>query len=74
MKLVIGGYAQGKLEFALQRYKEEKWAVFDGRLPSEKQLQELCKQKKKMHNLGVPMVAQCFKNPTSIHEDVNSIT
>ena len=48
MKLVIGGYAQGKLEFALQRYKEEKWAVFDGRLPSEKQLQELCKQKKKV--------------------------
>lgn len=48
MKLVIGGYDQGKLEFALQRYKEEKWAVFDGRLPSEKQLQELCKQKKKV--------------------------
>ena len=48
MKLVIGGYAQGKLEFALQRYKEEKWAVFDGSLPSEKELQELCEQKKKV--------------------------
>lgn len=48
MKLVIGGYAQGKLEFTLQRYKEEKWAVFDGRLPSEKELQELYEQEKKV--------------------------
>ena len=82
MKLVVGGYAQGKLEFTLQRYKKEDWIVFDGRLPSENQLQELCEQKKKViihyfHNWvrerilqeGNPeeeIIAFLSKNPESI--------
>lgn len=35
MKLIIGGYAQGKLEFALGQYGVDKCRVWDGRLPKE---------------------------------------
>ena len=31
------------------------------------------KKKKEKYKIGVPIVAQQFKNPTSIHEDVGSI-
>lgn len=36
MKLVIGGYAQGKLEYVLQKYKLEKNQVWIGELPRHK--------------------------------------
>ena len=35
MKLVIGGTAQGKLEYALSAYDVQRNMVWDGRLPSE---------------------------------------
>lgn len=33
MKLVIGGYAQGKLNYVLQKYKGEIGGVWDGEVP-----------------------------------------
>lgn len=39
MKLMIGGYAQGKLQYALQTYRLKKDAVWDGVLPDEKEAQ-----------------------------------
>lgn len=39
MKLVIGGYAQGKLQYVLQTYRLKEEAVCDGVLPDEKEKQ-----------------------------------
>ena len=33
MKLVIGGYAQGKLDYVLRTYHSETGPVFDGKIP-----------------------------------------
>lgn len=33
MKLMIGGYAQGKLQYAIKKYKTEDWIVAEGKLP-----------------------------------------
>ena len=41
MKLVIGGYSQGKLEVVVKHYKEDEFEVFDEILPDEKQLVEI---------------------------------
>lgn len=38
MKLVIGGYAQGKLQYVLQKYQLEENAVWDAALPDEKKM------------------------------------
>ena len=35
MKLIIGGYAQGKLNFVLKHYDLENYVVLDGALPEE---------------------------------------
>ena len=35
MKLVIGGYAQGKLKYVLWKYRLKEEAVWDGLLPEE---------------------------------------
>ena len=37
MKLVIGGYAQGKLRYVLQKYGLTEDAVWDGLLPDERE-------------------------------------
>lgn len=39
MRLVIGGYAQGKLDYVLRRYQLQGDRVWDGVLPEEKNLQ-----------------------------------
>lgn len=48
MKLVIGGYAQGKLKAVLQKEHAEACTVFEGRLPDEKERQEALAQGKKI--------------------------
>ena len=53
MILVIGGYAQGKLDYVLQETGREKSAVFDGILPTEKQLA-------KAESLGQKIVVSHF--------------
>ena len=45
MKLVIGGYSQGKLNYVLQNINKN-YMVFDGTLPDDAQLQEVVSQKK----------------------------
>lgn len=37
MKLIIGGYAQGKLQYVLQNYEMEADMVLDGEIPEEKE-------------------------------------
>jgi len=32
MRLIIGGYAQGKLNYVMERYGEKEWYVMDGTL------------------------------------------
>ncbi len=44
MKLVIGGYSQGKLNYVLQRSDTDIYTVLNGRLPDERQLQEMTVQ------------------------------
>lgn len=41
MKLIIGGLAQGKLHYVLQKEGNEKCMIFDGVLPEEGQIQEV---------------------------------
>jgi adenosyl cobinamide kinase/adenosyl cobinamide phosphate guanylyltransferase len=41
MKLVIGGYSQGKLHAVLQKYKKENCVIFDSVIPTEKQFQQI---------------------------------
>jgi adenosyl cobinamide kinase/adenosyl cobinamide phosphate guanylyltransferase len=41
MKLVIGGCSQGKLHAVLQKYKKENCVIFDGVIPTEKQLRDI---------------------------------
>lgn len=48
MKLVIGGYAQGKLKFVLNRYGAENCVVLDGCLLDENRQQELSVAEKTM--------------------------
>ncbi len=40
MKLVIGGYAQGKLKYVLGKYQLQESRVWDGSLPENEELQE----------------------------------
>lgn len=40
MKLIVGGYSQGKLAFVLERYAEGNDKIWDGVLPDEKQIRE----------------------------------
>lgn len=40
MKLIIGGLAQGKLHYVLQKEGNEQCIIFDGLLPDERQIQE----------------------------------
>lgn len=40
MRLIIGGYSQGKLRYVLQRWGAEACRVWDGELPREEQVQE----------------------------------
>lgn len=35
MNLVIGGYAQGKLKYVLEKYSDRDTVVWDGRLPQQ---------------------------------------
>lgn len=44
MKLVIGGYSQGKLNFVLEKNKKEHCVIYDGVIPDEKELQEMAEQ------------------------------
>ena len=46
MKLVIGGYSQGKLDYVLKDGVREDYCIFDGILPDEGRLQEAIAQKK----------------------------
>lgn len=48
MRLIIGGYAQGKLNYILQKDGADKYAVWDGVLPDECQMQEARTQGKKV--------------------------
>ena len=40
MKLIIGGYAQGKLSYVLQKYNLKKSMIWDGVIPDENEMQE----------------------------------
>ncbi len=53
MKLVIGGYSQGKLNYVLQRSDTNNYTVLNGRLPDERQLQEMTVQ-------GEPVIINHF--------------
>ena len=45
MKLVIGGYAQGKLQTMVRTLSNAQYVVFDGELPKEEQLHLDAKEK-----------------------------
>ena len=44
MKLVIGGRAQGKLNYVLQHMKDENYQIYDGVFPDEGELFNLTKK------------------------------
>lgn len=46
MKLVIGGYAQGKMEYVLKDGVREDYCIFDGILPDKSSLQDVIAQEK----------------------------
>ena len=45
MKLVIGGYAQGKLQTMVRTLSNAQYVVFDGELPKEEQLHSDAREK-----------------------------
>ena len=45
MKLVIGGYAQGKLQTMVRTLSNAQYVAFDGELPKEEQLHSDAKEK-----------------------------
>lgn len=44
MKLIIGGLAQGKLHYVLQKEGNEQCIIFDGVFPEEKEIQDAWKE------------------------------
>lgn len=48
MKLVVGGYAQGKLKYVLQEKGDGQYGIWDERLPDGQQLQKAARQGKKI--------------------------
>lgn len=48
MKLVVGGYSQGKLNYVLQNSNTDNYMIFDGIIPDEDQLQEAITQGRKI--------------------------
>lgn len=44
MKLIIGGLAQGKLHYVLQKEGNEQCIIFDGVLPGEREIQDAWKE------------------------------
>lgn len=44
MQLIIGGYAQGKLAYALKQVNGDSYRVFDGKLPEREQFKEIAAQ------------------------------
>lgn len=48
MKLVVGGYSQGKLNYVLQNSDTDNYMIFDGIFPDEVQLHEAITQGRKV--------------------------
>ena len=48
MKLIIGGYSQGKLNYVLQKEAADNYVIFDGMLPEDQKLHEAARQEKKV--------------------------
>ena len=63
MKLVIGGYAQGKLDYILKESNQEHYVIFDSKVPNAEQLQEIARQGKTVvinhfHHWGKERISQ----------------
>lgn len=48
MKLIIGGYAQGKLQYVLQEKSVENCVIYEAELPTQAQMQEADRQGKQI--------------------------
>ena len=72
MKLVIGGYAQGKLNYVLQK-ENAACAVFEGKLPESVQLEEALGQKKRVVINGFHCwVKECMLQNRCLEEELFS--
>lgn len=66
MKLIIGGYAQGKLNFVLQKENREEWVIFDGKLPEGQSSKKVI-----IHRFHV-WVKECLQNGGSPEEEISA--
>ena len=66
MKLIIGGYAQGKLNFALQKENMEEWVILDGKIQDEQS------PKKVIVNHFHIWIKECLQRGGSPEEEVSA--
>lgn len=48
MKLIVGGYSQGKLNYVMQKRNVGQCIIWDGKIPNEEQVQEAVRQGKQI--------------------------
>lgn len=71
MKLVIGGYAQGKLNYVLQENSADNFTVFDGNIPDEIQLKKAAEGRKNVViNHFHSWVRECIANGGTPEEEI----
>lgn len=74
MKLVIGGYAQGKLNYVLQNDCADRYAVFEAELPDAGQMQEADAQGEKvLINHLHCWVKECLLRGGNPQEEIESV-
>lgn len=70
MKLVIGGFAQGKLNTVVKTIPDNSYLVFDGKLPNDAQLQNKKKEKLVIINHFHLWVREEIKQARNPKEDI----
>lgn len=72
MKLVIGGYAQGKLNTVLQNMQQD-YVVFDGEIPGDEQLSEIKDDTSIILNHFHCWIRACLKEGENPEERVKAL-
>lgn len=70
MKLVIGGFAQGKLNMVVKTIQGNSYLVFDGKLPNDEQMQNKKKEKLVIINHFHLWVREEIKQDRNPKEDI----
>ena len=74
MRLIIGGYAQGKLDYVCRGNKDEMFEIFEGVLPTKEELRKVKEQgKTPVVNSFHDFVKKCLSEGNVPEDEVQSI-